>query len=163
MSQGTQLSDGAVATPLLAEEKPPQGTPAAWRVLVVEDVPSQQKLLVTMLRKYGHAVVAVDNGQAAIDTFQREPFDIILMDVQMPGMDGLSATRAIRACEVEQGGHVPIVAITAHALGGDAEKCLAAGTDAYLRKPVNLVGLMALLERLIAESGEHTVPGESII
>jgi CheY-like chemotaxis protein len=148
MSEGIHLAKSASSSPTLAPE-PPAREPAGWRVLVVEDVPSQQKLLVTMLGKYGHTAFAADDGQSAIDIVQREPFDIILMDVQMPGMDGLAATRAIRAYEAEHGGHVPIVAITAHALGGDAERCLAAGADAYLRKPVNLVELMALLKRLI--------------
>jgi two-component system sensor histidine kinase/response regulator len=133
----------------LAPELCSCGVPASWRVLVVEDVPSQQKLLVTILGKFGHTVFAADNGQEAIDLFRREAFDVILMDVQMPGMDGLDATRAIRAIEAEQGGHVPIVAVTAHALTEDASKCTAAGSDAYLRKPINLVELMTLLKRLI--------------
>src|SRR5262245_55645013 len=98
-----------------------------WRVLVVEDVPSQQKLLVTVLKKAGHLVNSADSGQQALEQFRQQSFDIILMDVQMPGMSGLDAMRAIRDCEKVTGAHVVIVAITAHALGGDEERCLAAG------------------------------------
>ena len=122
---------------------------APWRVMVVEDVPSQQKLLITVLRKAGHHVAGAENGADAIDLFQREPFDIVLMDVQMPGMNGLDAMRGIRACEAGTGRHVAMVAVTAHALPGDAERCLAAGADAYLRKPVRLVEMMGLLKQLL--------------
>jgi CheY-like chemotaxis protein len=122
---------------------------AGWRVLVAEDIPSQQKLLATVLKKYGHTVHTADHGEAAIEVFRQEPLDIILMDVQMPGLNGLEAMRAIRAREVATGGHIPIVAVTAHALTGDPEKCFAAGADSYLRKPLNLAELMALLKGLI--------------
>lgn len=120
-----------------------------WRVLVVEDVPSQQKLLSTVFRKAGHAVDTADNGRDAVSLATRDVFDVVLMDVQMPGMNGLDATRAIRADETQTGRHVLIVAVTAHALNGDDRKCLDAGADAYLQKPINLVELMALLRRLI--------------
>jgi len=131
----------------------PPGKPSVrWRVLVAEDIPSQQKLLATFLTKYGHTVHTADHGEAAINVFRQEPLDIVLMDVQMPGLNGLDAMRAIRAQEVESGCHIPIVAVTAHALTGDQEKCLAAGADAYLRKPLNLAELMTLLNRLIDEA-----------
>jgi CheY-like chemotaxis protein len=123
------------------------------RVLVVEDVASQQKLLVTVLKKAGHVVSSADNGQDGIDLFRREAFDIVLMDVQMPGMSGLEAMRAIRAEEAGTRNHVAIVAVTAHALAGDAEQCLAAGADAYLRKPIRLAELMALVKRLTEAVG----------
>jgi len=119
-----------------------------WRVLVVEDVPSQQKLLVTVLKKAGHFVSSADSGHQALERFHQQSFDIILMDVQMPGMNGLDAMRAIRESEKETETHVVIVAITAHALNGDEEKCLEAGADSYLRKPVRLVELMGLLKQL---------------
>jgi len=122
--------------------------PGVWRVLVVEDVPSQQKLLVTVLKKAGHIVATADNGVDAVELVQKEPFDIVLMDIQMPGMNGLDATRAIRQHEAATGSHVTIVAVTAHALNDDAQKCIAAGTDAYLRKPINLVELMGLLKQI---------------
>ncbi len=120
-----------------------------WRVLIVEDVPSQQKLLVTVLSKAGHVTATASSGSAAVDLFQREPFDIVLMDVQMPGMNGLDAMRAIRTCEESTRKRVSMVAITAHALPGDAERCLAAGADAYLRKPIRLVEMMGLLKQLV--------------
>jgi two-component system sensor histidine kinase/response regulator len=133
-----------------AQEEELPAPPTVWHVLVVEDVPSLQKLLVTMLRKAGHEVAAAANGQEAVDLVEREPFDIILMDIQMPGMNGLDATRLIRARETQSGAHVPIVAVTAHALNGDSRTCLAAGADAYMRKPVNLVELLSLMQRLVA-------------
>lgn len=125
-------------------ESPPR------HVLVVEDVPSLQKLLVTVLKKSGFAASTADNGQEAIDLVARCSFDAVLMDVQMPGMSGLEATRAIRAREAESGGYVPIVAITAHALAGDAQTCREAGVDEYLRKPVDFAELISLLNRLTA-------------
>ncbi|HLJ12617.1 MAG TPA: response regulator [Planctomycetaceae bacterium] len=138
----------AFATAIAPQEKGPPPALGAWRVLVVEDVPSQQKLLFLMLTKAGHRVSCADNGREAVALAAEQVFDVVLMDVQMPGMNGLDATRAIRAGEAQTGRHAAIVAITAHALPGDAEKCLAAGTDAYMRKPVNLVELMSLLKRL---------------
>jgi CheY-like chemotaxis protein len=125
--------------------------PATWRILVVEDVPSQQKLLVKILSKSGHSVATADCGREAIDLTEREPFDVILMDVQMPGMSGLDAIRAIRTHESYAGGHVAIIAVTAHVLSGDADQCYDAGADAYLPKPINLVDLMAVLKS-VAES-----------
>ncbi len=135
-----------------AQEEELHAPPIVWHVLVVEDVPSLQKLLVTMLRKAGHEVAAAANGQEAVDLVEREPFDIILMDIQMPGMNGLDATRLIRAREAQSGAHVPIIAITAHTLAGDSHTCLAAGADAYLRKPVDLVQLLRLMQRLVASN-----------
>ena len=136
------------AEPETLPEQEPAAGPAVWRVLVVEDVPSQQKLLMTVLKKAGHLVWSADNGRDAVDLFERQDFDVVLMDIQMPGMNGLEATRAIRAREAQTGTHTAIVAVTAHGLNDEAEKCSAAGTDAYLRKPINFVELMGLLKRL---------------
>jgi osomolarity two-component system sensor histidine kinase NIK1 len=141
----------SAATEVAADRSAPAGDLEPWRVLVVEDVPSQQKLLVTVLKKAGHLVSTADSGQQALEAFRHQAFDIILMDVQMPGMSGLEAMRAIRESEKETGTHIMIVAITAHALGGDEEKCRAAGADSYLRKPVRLVELMGLLKQLIGK------------
>lgn len=120
--------------------------PATWRILVVEDVPSQQKLLVKVLTKSGHSVATADSGRQAVDLVEREPFDIVLMDVQMPGMSGLEAIRVIRTRELSTGTHVAIIAVTAHVLNGDADQCYDAGADAYLPKPINLVDLLAVLK-----------------
>jgi len=153
------MTDGSCVSPPIEQPDSlpavgvlPADPPTRWRVLVAEDVPSQQKLLVTILKKYGHTAHTADHGEAAVNVFRQEPLDIILMDIQMPGLNGLDAMRAIRAHEVETGGHIPIVAVTAHAVNGDSEKCLAAGADAYLKKPLNLVELMALVKRLVEDS-----------
>ena len=124
------------------------GPAETWRILVVEDVPSQQKLLVKVLTKSGHSVATASSGQEAVDLVEHEPFDIVLMDVQMPGMSGLDAIRAIRTRESYMGTHLGIVAVTAHVLSGDADQCYAAGADAYLPKPINLIDLMAILHKV---------------
>src|SRR5262252_1924109 len=108
------------------------------RVLLAEDNPVNQTLAIRILEKIGHKVQVVNNGKEAIGRAQGEEFDLILMDVQMPEMDGLEATTAIRAAEAGTGKHVPIVAMTAHAMKGDREKCLSAGMDGYLSKPIRI-------------------------
>lgn len=117
------------------------------RVLLAEDNPVNQRVAVRMLTRRGHHVTLVDNGRAAVDAVEREPFDIVLMDIQMPEMSGLEATAAIRAREAETGGHVRIVAMTAHALKGDRERCLEAGMDGYLAKPVDRLQLFDAVEQ----------------
>ena len=106
------------------------------RVLLAEDNPVNQKLAMRILEKLGHKVQLVNNGRDALERSQAEEFDLILMDVQMPEMDGLEAATAIRTAESNTGKHVPIVAMTAHAMKGDKEKCLNAGMDEYLSKPI---------------------------
>jgi PAS domain S-box-containing protein len=108
------------------------------RVLLAEDNPVNQTLAVRILEKLGHKVQIVNNGREALGRSQAEHFDLILMDVQMPQMDGLEATMAIRDAEASTGKHVPIVAMTAHAMKGDREKCLSAGMDGYLSKPIRI-------------------------
>ena len=108
------------------------------RVLLAEDNPVNQTLAMRILEKLGHKVQVVNNGKEALGRSQAEEFDLILMDVQMPEMDGLEATTAIRAAEASTGKHVPIVAMTAHAMKGDREKCLSAGMDGYLSKPIRI-------------------------
>jgi two-component system, sensor histidine kinase and response regulator len=108
------------------------------RVLLAEDNPVNQTLAMRILQKLGHSVRVVNNGREALELSQVEEFDLILMDVQMPEMDGVEATTAIRSAEASTGKHVPIVAMTAHAMKGDREKCLAAGMDGYLSKPIRI-------------------------
>ncbi len=118
------------------------------RLLLTEDNAVNQKLAVRLLEKRGHSVVVANNGREAIEAIESDEFDVVLMDVQMPEMDGLEATAAIRAREEETGGHIPIVAMTAHAMKGDRERCLKVGMDDYISKPLQPSDLFEALERL---------------
>ena len=117
------------------------------RILLVEDNPANQKLATYILQDRGHRVEIAGDGQEAVWLTEQNRYDVILMDVQMPGMNGLEATAAIRQRE-HDGGRVPIIAMTAHALKGDRERCLAAGMDGYLSKPVNAQEIIGLVENL---------------
>jgi signal transduction histidine kinase/ActR/RegA family two-component response regulator len=120
--------------------------PQRLHVLLAEDNPVNQKVASRLLEKAGHMVTTVDTGAAAVDAVRTQRFDVILMDVQMPEMNGLEATQAIRALE-NGSARTPIVALTAHAMRGDDERCLEAGMDGYLSKPVRAQELYAALER----------------
>ncbi|HEX2309383.1 MAG TPA: response regulator, partial [Vicinamibacterales bacterium] len=127
----------------------PAGAPQrSRRILVAEDNPTNQKLVVTLLRQRGHRVVTVSNGKQAVAKASEKPFDAILMDVQMPEMSGFEATEAIRRRERDTGSHTPIVAMTAHAMTGDRERCLAAGMDAYVSKPLRAQQLLATIDEV---------------
>jgi CheY-like chemotaxis protein len=115
-------------------------------VLLAEDNPVNQRVAVGLLSKRGHLVTVAANGREAIEALDRERFDVVLMDVQMPEMGGLEATAIIRDRERRIGGHVRIVAMTAHAMKGDRDRCLAAGMDGYLSKPVDAKALFAAME-----------------
>ena len=108
------------------------------RVLVAEDNVVNQKIIAALLARRGQNTVLVSNGQEAIDAWRRESFDAIFMDVQMPGTDGFEATAAIRAAERSTDTHIAIIAMTAHAMSGDRERCLAAGMDDYVAKPISV-------------------------
>ena len=116
------------------------------RVLLAEDSAMNQKLVVGLLAKWGHTVHVAANGRAAIQAWEQEAFDLILMDVQMPDMNGFEATAAIRHRELQTGGHIPIIALTAHALRGDREQCLAAGMDSYVSKPLRHAELLQAIQ-----------------
>ena len=126
----------------------------ARRILLAEDGAINQQVAVRLLEERGHSVVVVDNGRAAVEQVAAQasassaepPFDVVLMDVQMPEMDGLEATAAIRRSEAQTGGHVPIIAMTAHAMKGDRDRFLAAGMDGYVAKPVRPHELYAAVE-----------------
>jgi CheY-like chemotaxis protein len=134
----------ATGSPLDAPARP-------LRILLAEDNLVNQRLAVKILEKRGHTVVVASNGKEAVEAYGNADFDVILMDVQMPEVNGLEATQAIR--EKEGGAkHIPIIAMTAHAMKGDKEKCLAAGMDAYISKPINTSELFATLERFTLHS-----------
>jgi signal transduction histidine kinase/DNA-binding response OmpR family regulator len=130
------------------------------RILVAEDNAVNRLLLTTLLGKRGYIVVTVVNGREAIAAVTKDVFDVVLMDVQMPEMDGLEATAAIRKLEAVTGAHVPIIALTAHAMKGDREICVAAGMDEYLSKPLNPKQLFALIESLTGVVAVITPPAE---
>jgi PAS domain S-box-containing protein len=118
---------------------------ARLRILLAEDNPVNQRLAVKLLEKYGHSVRVANNGREALDTLARERFDLVLMDVQMPVLSGLEAAALIRQKEEGTGEHTRIIALTANAMSGDREKCLAAGMDGYLSKPIRVEELLAVL------------------
>ena len=115
------------------------------RVLLAEDNTVNQMLAVRILEKHGYWVEVVGDGRQAIETLQSQVFDMVLMDVQMPVMDGLKATAMIRREEADTGEHIPIIAMTAHAMKGDREKCLDAGMDGYVSKPIEAKKLLDAL------------------
>ena len=122
------------------------------RVLLAEDNALNQKLAVRLIEKQGHTVSVVCNGRDALDALEQQAFDLVVMDVQMPGMDGLAATVAIREKEQATGEHIPIIAMTAHALATDRERCLAAGMDGYVSKPIRVRDLNSEIRRLERKS-----------
>ncbi len=123
------------------------------RVLLAEDNVVNQRLAVILLEKNGHRVTVVDDGEKAVNAFQAGPCDLILMDVQMPVMDGFAAVAEIRCLEKMSDTHVPIVAMTAHAMKGDRERCLDAGMDGYVSKPIHPNELFDEIDRCYAEHG----------
>jgi CheY-like chemotaxis protein len=137
------LRDAPLVTPKL-EQLPPLFQPSL-RILLAEDNRVNQLLASRLLEKQGHVVTVVPNGAAALAVLENTVFDLILMDIQMPGIDGLTATTLIRERETISGRHTPILAMTAHAMKGDRERCLAAGMDGYLVKPVQAAELFSAI------------------
>ncbi|MBC8353730.1 MAG: response regulator [Planctomycetes bacterium] len=128
------------------------------RVLLAEDSLFNQRLAIGVLERHRHQVVVANNGKEAVAAVQSSQFDVVLMDVQMPEMDGLEATAAIRQWESKVGGHIPIIAMTAHAMKGDRELCLAAGMDGYVPKPVRAKELFAAMRTLLPDLGAQNSP-----
>jgi signal transduction histidine kinase/DNA-binding response OmpR family regulator len=147
---GAREQDGAIPLLTRFSLQDAREPSAFFRVLVAEDNPVNQRLIVRLLEKRRHHVVVVGNGREALETLGRESFDLVLMDVQMPEMDGMEATAAIREKEKNAGVHQWIVALTAHAMKGDRERCLAAGMDGYLTKPIRPPELDQILEEYAA-------------
>jgi len=158
-----RLPAGALAP--VAELAAPQTTAAVdddacgLRVLVAEDNVVNQRLVARLLERRGHAPVVVENGREALAALASGGFDLVLMDVQMPVLDGFAATRLLRERERGSGGHLPVIAMTAHAMSGDRERCLAAGMDAYVPKPVDPEHLYAAIAELLSGwSGYRAAP-----
>jgi PAS domain S-box-containing protein len=146
-----------------AAAPPDQARPSrGLLVLLAEDNPVNQKLASSLLERKGHRVVVAVNGLEAVEMSARRRFDLALMDVQMPEMDGLTATRLIRQRERETGLHLPIAAMTAHAMPGDRERCLQAGMDAYLSKPINPRELWETIDRLLPAEAREEAPPEPV-
>jgi CheY-like chemotaxis protein len=150
-----------VAEPPPASAEEPRVAPL--RILVAEDNLINQTLIDRLLHKHQHTVVIADDGRQAVEAYRRQTFDVVLMDVSMPEMDGFAATAAIRAIERATGRRTPVVAMTAHAMKGDRERCLEHDMDAYLSKPVAAVDLWRTLAALfppaVATGGDE--PGGS--
>ena len=145
---------------VVSRQTPPVNSPEHHlRILVAEDNPINQLLARRILEKAGHTVVVADNGEEALSALNREAFDFVLMDVQMPVMDGFQATERIRQQEIASGKHQWIVAMTAHALVGDRDRCLAAGMDDYLTKPIRNSELFDALSKC----GASDVPPSSVL
>lgn len=136
----------------------PEPPARVLRVLLAEDNLVNQKLAVALLRKKGWEASVVGNGREAVDAVKAEPFDLVLMDVQMPEMDGYDATASIRAGEMGTGAHIPIIAMTAHAMKGDRERCIEAGMDGYVTKPVKASELYEAILELVRGSAPVTGP-----
>ena len=124
------------------------------RILVVDDDTVTGKVFTVMLQRAGFEVAVADDGLMGVEMWEVGNFDLVLMDVQMPRMNGFEATRAIREKEVVRGGHTPIVAITAFALHNDEVKCLAAGMDAYISKPVDFKKCIELIREFVLRREE---------
>jgi signal transduction histidine kinase/CheY-like chemotaxis protein len=147
--EGRRKNEGQKTSPVSDSALTPRPSSLPLRVLLAEDHAVNQKLAVHLLAKQGHAVVVASTGREALDLLEQQSFDVVLMDVQMPEMDGLEAAARIRAREKDTGRHVPIVAMTAHAMKGDRERCLNAGMDDYLAKPIQACELFEVIVRVV--------------
>jgi CheY-like chemotaxis protein len=140
-SQG-DAGDGSGGSGLITVHSMSERRPASLRILLADDNPLNCRLAALMLEKAGHQIDVVNDGGPAVEALGRKDYDLVLMDVQMPGVDGFEATRRIRALPGGRGG-VPVIAITANAMVGDEQRCLAAGMDDYVTKPIDRARLLA--------------------
>jgi CheY-like chemotaxis protein/nitrogen-specific signal transduction histidine kinase len=159
---GAQQETGAI--PLitryaLADARDPD---AYLSVLLAEDNAVNQRLAARLLEKRGHRVTVTANGREAVEAIQKGAYDLVFMDVQMPEMDGFEATAAIREIEKRNGAHLPVIALTAHAMKGDKERCLAAGMDGYLSKPIRPPELDQILEMYVARRNAMAQTSEAV-
>ncbi len=150
----------AFSVPLPAREIPKPAPPAAdpprfstgRRVLLAEDNPVNQRVAMLLLQKRGYDVTVVADGRQAVDAYSRDKFDLVLMDVQMPEMDGFEALQAIRELESVSGQHTPVIAVTAHAMSEDRDRCAAAGMDAFLTKPLSSARLFSTIDDVLSKA-----------
>jgi PAS domain S-box-containing protein len=141
------LTPRSSETPACSPSREMIGPRRPVRILLAEDNLVNQRVAVHLLEKAGHHVAVASNGHEALELADRQKFQLVLMDVQMPKVDGFEATAAIRNREAGTGEHLPIIAMTAHAMKGDAERCLAAGMDGYISKPIEIKSLLNMIER----------------
>ena len=151
LSREEKQQPGLITRHTLNEQRKP-----GQRILLAEDNAINQKLAVVLLQKAGYSVDAVETGAQALEKVQSDQYNVVLMDVQMPEMDGFEATRHIREWERERGSHIPIIAMTAHAMQGDRERCLEAGMDDYVSKPIEPKVLFAALDRWVRSTESAT-------
>ncbi len=138
-------------------------SPRPRRILLAEDHPVNQRLARSILERWGHSVVVAGNGRKAVEALEQDTYDLVLMDLQMPEMGGLEATQAIREKEKGTAAHIPIIAMTAHAIKGDREQCLAAGMDDYVTKPIDPDALFKAIETATgADTPEPAVPEPAV-
>jgi signal transduction histidine kinase/CheY-like chemotaxis protein/PAS domain-containing protein len=139
-----------------------RSAPRNGRILLAEDNPINQAVASRLLRKRGYVVTTAMNGREVLAALDNGTFDVILMDVQMPEMDGFEATAAIRRSEQSTGGHIPIIAMTAHAMKGDEEQCLAGGMDGYIPKPIRADELFGIVERFLVPEAHRDGAGPAV-
>ena len=156
LKQGTPPAITDASQQSSPKHSPPASPSRPLCVLVADDHEPNRQLVTTILSKRGHQCVEAATGQEAIEISRREPLDVALMDIQMPDVDGFAVTAAIRQEEQKTGGHLPIIALTAHAMTGDEDKCLAAGMDAYLAKPLRPKELVTMVESMGKASTDET-------
>jgi two-component system sensor histidine kinase/response regulator len=156
---GSENKDEAAPVPPVAIRVAPEALRS--RILLAEDNVVNQRLAARILEKGGHSVVIAGNGKEVLAALQSETVDLVLMDVQMPEMDGFEATRAIRQGEIGKKRHIPIIAMTAHAMTGDRDRCLAAGMDDYISKPIRALDLLSLIEQTTRQRVDLEQPKES--
>ncbi|MBI3131761.1 MAG: PAS domain S-box protein [Acidobacteria bacterium] len=149
-----EIPEGVAAPP----PPPAAPTPKRGRLLVAEDNPVNQKVILRTLERLGYRAEVVGNGLEALEALRKGPYDLVFMDCQMPEMDGFEATAALRRLEALSGRHTPIVALTAHAMAGERERCLAAGMDDYATKPLQLEELKRVLREWVDEAPPAAAP-----
>jgi two-component system, sensor histidine kinase and response regulator len=158
---GRREPAGGPAAEAAALQPSPEPASGGLRILLAEDNPVNERLAVALLARRGHDVTVAGTGRQALEALERESFDLVLMDVQMPEMGGLEAVARIRKREARTQTHLPVIALTAHAMPGDRERCLAAGMDGYLAKPLRPAALYAAIDAALPSSGPGTAGPEA--